>query len=381
MRDDLLKEELMRYAHDGAEHAFQPGAADIRRRGRRHYQRVAALAVAGVVAAGGIALGLGLRRTAAVPIVNQPRPPVTVTPPTAAPPESFVTVIHGGAGADSGDLAVVSTATGKLLRSLAPATDTTFTVSRDRRWAYFQSSTASRGIYRVPYAGGTATKVSGTAESPGLAVSPDGSRLAWEASAGNRPALRVRDLARGSERVLPVPGPLSGPRVINRGSWTWSPDGRQLAVLVVHGISSGYVELTTVDVATGTWRHRFNFDAGHGGRVECCEAIDWPAGSRRITVVGALYGGGTVRGHQLLYADPATGTVMAGPVLLRGDNSSFGPGFDFDPSGRYVLYGTQDDHSVSTWWWSGGKPVLVKRIEIGGQVPADVAGAYVGGAW
>jgi hypothetical protein len=98
-------------------------------------------------------------------------------------------------------------------------------------------------------------------------------------------------------------------------------------------------------------------------------------------VVGALYGGGTVRGHQLLYADPATGTVTAGPVLLRGDNSSFGPGFDFDPSGRYVLYGTQDDHSVSTWWWSGGKPVLVKRIEIGGQVPADVAGAYVGGAW
>jgi hypothetical protein len=28
-----------------------------------------------------------------------------------------------------------------------------------------------------------------------------------------------------------------------------------------------------------------------------------------------------------------------------------------------------------------GKPVLVKRIELGDQVPADVAGAYVGGGW
>jgi hypothetical protein len=37
---------------------------------------------------------------------------------------------------------------------------------------------------------------------------------------------------------------------------------------------------------------------------------------------------------------------------------------------------------VSTWWWSpGGKPVLVKRIELGDQAPAFVRGAYVGGNW
>jgi hypothetical protein len=51
-------------------------------------------------------------------------PPVTdplpqVVPPTtvhAGPPQSFVTVVSGGIGADSSDLAVVSTATGKIIR-------------------------------------------------------------------------------------------------------------------------------------------------------------------------------------------------------------------------------------------------------------------------
>ena len=378
MRDEQLKEQLMSYARDGAEQAFQPGAADLRRRARRHYRRLAALTVTGVLAAGGIGLGLG--RTGSIPTVNRPRPPATVAPKPAAPPDSFVTVISGGAGADSGDLAVVSTATGEMVRSLAPATSYSFTVTGDRRWVYFQSSSPSQGIYRVPYAGGPATKVTGTDESSTVAVSPDGSTLAWEATSGNRPALRLRDLAGGRERVLPVPGPLSGPRAISRGSWTWSPDSRQLAVLVTHGISTGYVELLTVDVATGTWRHRFNFDAGHGGGPDCCEAIAWPAGSRRLAVVRAAYGdGGVVRSHRLQYVDPSTGATANGPVLAGRDVTFYPP--DFDPSGRYLLFGLQDTHSVSTWWSSGGKPVRIKRVEIGGQVPARVAGAYLAGAW
>ena len=155
----------------------------------------------GVLAAGGIGLGLGLRRAGSVPTVNPPNPPVTIDPRPAAPPDSFVTVISGGAGADSGDLAVVSTATGEMVRPLAPVASTSpfFTVTGDRRWVYFPSTTPSPGIYRVPYAGGPATKVTGITEPAVLAVSPDGSRLGWEVMAGNRPALRVRDLARGSE--------------------------------------------------------------------------------------------------------------------------------------------------------------------------------------
>ena len=383
MRDEQLKEQLMGYARDGAEQAFQPGAAGIRRRARRHYRRLAALTVTGLLAAGGIGLGLGLglHSAGSLPTVHQPRPPVTVAPRPAGPPDSFVTVVAGGAGADSGDLAVVSTKTGRMLRSLAPAAGTTFTVTKDRRWVYFASSWPTQGIYRVPYAGGAATKVTDTAESTELAVSPDGSKLAWEVRSGHRPALRVRDLDGGSERVLPVPGPLSGPRITSRGNWTWSPDGRQLAVQVLHGISSGYQELMTVDVATGTWRHRFNFDARHGGGPDCCEVIDWPAGSRWIAVVRAVYGdGGRVQSHRLLYLDPATGATRLGPVLA-GRDATFGSQLDFDPSGRYLLFGLQDTHSVSTWWSGGGKPVLVKRIEIGDQVPAAVAGAYDGGDW
>jgi hypothetical protein len=383
MRDEQLKEQLMSYARDGAEQAFQPGAAGIRRRARRHYRRLAALTVTGLLAAGGIGLGLGLglHSAGSVPTVHQPRPPVTVAPRPAGPPDSFVTVVAGGAGADSGDLAVVSTKTGRTLRSLAPAAGTTFTVTKDRRWVYFASSWPTQGIYRVPYAGGAATKVTDTAESTELAVSPDGSKLAWEVHAGRRPALRVRDLDGGSERVLPVPGPLSGPRITSRGNWTWSPDGRQLAVQVLHGISSGYQELMTVDVATGTWRHRFNFDARHGGGPECCEAIAWPAGSRRLAAVRAVYGdGGVVRAHQLLRIDPATGASTPGPVLA-GQDLSFHPHLDVDPSGRYLLFSVQGPRSVSTWWWSDGKPVLIKRTTIGGQAPADVRGAYTAGDW
>jgi hypothetical protein len=55
MRDDLLKEQLMSYARTAADGAAQPGAAAIRRRTRRHYRRVAALTVAGVL----LVVGLG----------------------------------------------------------------------------------------------------------------------------------------------------------------------------------------------------------------------------------------------------------------------------------------------------------------------------------
>ena len=62
MRDDLLKEQLMSYARPAADEAAQPDAAAIRRRARRHYRRVAAVTVAGVLLVVGLGVGLGLRR-------------------------------------------------------------------------------------------------------------------------------------------------------------------------------------------------------------------------------------------------------------------------------------------------------------------------------
>jgi hypothetical protein len=135
----------------------------------RRQRRLAALTVAGVLAVGGIGLGLGLRRAGTDPPAAQPSPRAAVAPRPAAPPDSFVTLVSGGAGADGGDLAVVSAATGEPLRSLAPLPNTSplNTVTRDRRWVYFPATTPSPGIYRVPYGGGPATKVTGSPRWPG----------------------------------------------------------------------------------------------------------------------------------------------------------------------------------------------------------------------
>ena len=383
MRDDLLKEQLMSYARDAAEVSSQPGAEEIHRRARRHYRRLAALTVSGALLAGGVAVGVGLDRAGSAPTVDQPRPQVTAAPPRVAPPESFVAWVHGGAGADSGELAVVSTATGETIRSLVPHSSPDYAVSQDRRWVYFRSSFAPRELHRVPLAGGRAERVTANGgESGDLAVSPDGSKLAWEAQSGNRPALRVRDLARGTERLLPVPGPLTGPEAITRGHWAWSPDGRQIAVAVLHGIDRGYTELKTVEVARGRWRHRFNFDTRHSG-IEGFVAMRWPAGSRHLAIVRAEVAGDPAtprRTYRLVYVDPATGAATPGAVLASGRDLTLHPA-DFDPSGRYLLFGLQDTHTVSTWWSRGGRPVRVKLIEIGNEAPAGVAGAYVGGEW
>jgi hypothetical protein len=99
VREDLLKRQLMKYASQGADAADQPGAGDIRRRGRRHYRRVAALTATGVLLAAGLGIGLGLRGGSTTPTVNQPKPPATnlgpsptkppvSTPPTIPPPTS-----------------------------------------------------------------------------------------------------------------------------------------------------------------------------------------------------------------------------------------------------------------------------------------------------
>ncbi len=163
----------------------------------------------------GAAVGFGLRGSASIPTVNRPRPPVTSPVPNplprVAPPRSFVTVIEGGPGADSSDLAVVSTETGESIRSLAPATTHAYSVSQDRAWVYFLSNSPSQGIYRVPYDGGTVEKVTDTAESSVLAVSPDGSKVVWEVVSGNRSGLRVRDLVKGTEHLLLLPGPAAAP--------------------------------------------------------------------------------------------------------------------------------------------------------------------------
>ena len=384
MRDDLIKEQLMGYADDGAREALQPGTAEILRPARRRWRRAAALSLTGVVLVAGLAVGFGLRGAASVPTVDQPRPPVTNPVPKLAAPKSFVTVIEGGQGADSSDLAVVSAATGERIRSLAPATSLAYSVSQDRAWVYFESNSPSQGIYRVPYGGGTVEKVTDNAESSKIAVSPDGSKLVWEVVSGNRPGLRVRDLIKGTEHPLPIPGPLTGPDAINRGSWVWSPDSRHVAMLVTRGVSDVHTGLEMVDVVTGRWRHMFDFDGRHGRLRECCGAMAWPAGSQRIVFVqGSLADPAhpdSPRENRLAYVDPMTGAATPGITLPSGPTLDLWP-LDFDPTGRFMLFGMQSTDSVSTWWSGDGKQVKVNETRIGDHVPAEVAGAFLGGQW
>jgi hypothetical protein len=111
----------------------------------------------------------------------------------------------------------------------------------------------------------------------------------------------------------------------------------------------------------------------------------WPAGGRGIALVRTTVDPGSNPGdpsltYRLVYVNPTTGAATPGVVLAAGRSVYPWP-LDFDASGRYVLYGLQDTNTVSTWWSKGGEPVRVKRIELGNQVPAEVAEAYVGGDW
>jgi hypothetical protein len=420
MRDDLLKEELMSYARSAAEAASQPGAAAIHRRARRHYQRVAALTVAGAVAAVGLGVGLGLRRDQATPTVDQPSPPVTspapgVKPPAtpavpapagkphppttgpvaARPPASFVTLV-GPADFASGPsrVAVVSTSTGKVVRYLtgpAPAgTDLGRpALSPDRAWVYYSLTaatgtpgTARAGTYRVPFAGGPATKLTGTA-SGGLAVSPDGSKLLLESPVASpwRYGLAVLDLASGKERFMAFPFRQAG----DIFGYAWSPDSRQVAVVRGPVLDSETfpVQLFLLDVASGRWRTAVSFDAGGPVPEPGQGELAWPA-PRRVTFVARFAGSDTTPGtYRLVGVDPGTGRRTPGPVLSRDPNgtSRVAPGLlDLDASGRYLLYGTAWVR-VSTWRLdtSGrGGPVRISQFN---ALDPEETHAYESGAW
>jgi hypothetical protein len=411
MRDDLLKEQLMSYARDGAEQAFQPGAADIRRRARRHYQRLAALTVTGVLLAGGIGLGLGLRRAGSVPIVHQPQPPVTspapqVVPPSSAPPtttphpttttgavharppSSFVTLVGptNPSASQAPRVAVVSTSTGKVIRYLsgplpADASVSRPVVSADRVWVYYTVSAGGGPpqTYRVPLAGGPAAKVAETAGG-NLVVSPDGSKLLFDARQAprGRYGFTIWDLARGAERFIPFPFPQAG----DVFGYAWSPDGRQVALVrgAVHDNEKVPTQLFLLDVASGSWRVAVTFDANRGPVPQWSRLnVAWPA-PRRLAFVARIADSDKLPGkYQLVYVDPRTGKLTPSVVLASDPNTSSRVEvnfLDFDAGGRYLIYGTARIR-LSTWWFGGKAPVKVSQF----SAFDNTSRAYTGGNW
>jgi hypothetical protein len=412
MREDLLKEQLMSYARDGAEAAFQPGAAAIHRRARRHYQRVAALTVAGVLVAVGLGVGIGLRRDHTTPTVDQPGPPVTspapdVKPPApatrpdpptttgtvaAGPPPSFVTLVGPVNPSDTrpARVAVVSTTTGKVTRYLtgpAPARTSLQrpALSPDRAWVYYSlSGTAGKaGTYRVPFGGGAATKVTGTTGQT-LAVSPDGSKLLLDARSETRGryGLVVLDLTSGRERFLAFPFPQAGEVF----GYAWSPDSRQVA-LVRGPLFDGDrfpAQLFLLDVADGRWRTAVSFDP-RGPVPEFAELnLAWPA-PRRVVFIARFADSDAVPGrYRLVEVDPRTGNLTPGAAALATDPS---PGrrvtprfIDFDAGGRYLLYGVDGLSLVTRWVDTSGRQAPVKVGQFNALSDKET-GAYEAGVW
>jgi hypothetical protein len=411
MREDLLKEQLMSYARSAAEAASQPGAAAIHRRARRHYRRVAALTVAGVLAAAGLGVGIGLGRDHPTPTVDQPSPPVTspapdvkppaTTPPpgttphpatttgtvAAGPPSGFVTLV--GPINQPERVAVVSTSTGRVVRYLTgpPPAGTAAgrpALSPDRAFVYYSLSGSGprTGTYRVPFAGGPATRVTRTV-GWGLAVSPDGSKLLLDARGqpGWRYGLVVLDLAGGRERFLAFPFPQRG----DIFGYAWSPDGRQVAV--VRGpVTDGDppAQLFVLDVAGGHWRMVTRFGAP-GPVPEFAERnLAWPA-PRKVVFVARFAASDSVPGrYRLVEADPRTGGLTPRPTVLVTDPSAgrrVTPRYiDLDPGGRYLLYGI-DGLSLTTRWVDlTGKrpPVMVGRFD---ALSTSERHAYEAGDW
>jgi hypothetical protein len=411
MREDLLKEQLMRYARDGTEQAFQPGPAEIRRRARRHYRRLAALSVSGVLLAAGLGIGLGLYGRGATPTVQQPQPPVTspapqVVPPSTAPttkphptattgavhtgpPSSFVTLVGppNPSASQAPRVGVVSTSTGKVIRYLSGAPVAGASVARpvvstDHRWVYYTVSAGSGPpqTYRVPFAGGPTTKVAETAGG-NLVVSPDGSKLLFDArvAPGGRYGFTIRDLARGAERFIPFPFPQAG----DVFGYAWSPDSRQVALVrgAVLDNERFPTQLFLLDVATGRWQPAVTFDANHGPAPEVGHLnVAWPA-ARRLAFVARIAGSGTVPGkHQLVYVDPQTGKLTPSVVLASDPNNLSRVEvnlLDFDASGRSLIYAVEGIQ-VSTWWFGGRAPVRVSQFA---ALSTDVNRAYKGGNW
>jgi Tol biopolymer transport system component len=352
MPDDQLKEQLKGYAGHGADQAFQPDPGRIRRRARRHYQRVAALTVAGAL----LVVGLGVRWASTAPTLNRPsvtsQPSVTPTTgaPRAGPPASFVTLVGKR-------IAVVSTSTGKVLRLLTSANNPNLpgevVLSEDRQWVYFArvvwcSPPGLAGLYRVPFAGGPVTRV--THSNLGrFAVSPDGSKLIYQSfrcpdqTDGD---LMLRDLATGTERRLPFARP-------SLGGIAWGPNNRQVAMLLAAPDPGA---LWVLDTTTGQARQVRMAPP----QILQPIALKWPAGSRQIVI--ALYSnpGGSNTQAQVLYVDPATG-AQSSLVLSRGPDAGLCC-LDVDASGQYLIYVlTSRSGTMTIWWYGDGKPVRLTR--------------------
>jgi hypothetical protein len=404
MHEDPLKEQLTSYARAGAEKAFQPGATEIYRRARRHYQRVAALSATGMLLATGIGVGLGLHGRGAPPTVNQPKPPPTspapavtsMTATTRAPATTPSTTRADASGTGKvpgtfvaghgGRVAVISTATGRIVRTLwAPppggTVDERYAVglSPDRATVYFSldgdlvaNACDQAGIFRVPFDGGQATKVVADENAVGpITTSADGSKLAYKVSpcpsTPGRIDIVLRDVTGALLHRWSGMPPLD-PESVETRAVSLSPDGRRLAVTLFRNLSPVGVRVLDAEVGTSVTDGRLIQAPDRGcGLVN---AAFEPRTGRLAAFERCLPKGGSPPRFKLLYLDPVSGRLLSRSFAFddpfRGDLGL--PTMDFDQTGRHLLYAVRSADpadsepqprrpGVGTWRQDGGPPV------------------------
>jgi hypothetical protein len=383
MRDDLLKEQLTSYARTAADAAAQPDAAAIHRRARRHYRRVAALTVAGVLLAVGLGVGLGLGRGDGTPTVDQPRPMPTLTRPAPVPSTAPATSRLPGTfvGDLGGRVVVVSTRTGKVVRTLYgphPFGTDSYTVgtSPDQTTVYFShyggDPCAEPGVFRVPAAGGRPVRVvDGENPESMIKVSADGSRLAYVStpcpSTGQLDVV-VRDAAGRLVRRWPAASAGAG---LSLDGVSLSPDGRRVAVGVTNQelILVG-VRLLDVDRDRSIADGRLIKAPDPG-----CDLVvaEFQPRTGRLAAfercVRTVSGGIARERFRLVYLDPGSGRQLSRSFAFNDPGNDMSvSSLDFDQSGRHLLYqvgsANPTDYErprpvTGTWRWSGDRPVRI----------------------
>jgi Tol biopolymer transport system component len=341
--DNHLKQQLARVAEHGAEVARPPEPAAIRRRGwMRRWRRAAVAAAAACALTGGLV------------VAGTDRPPEPAGParPIGTAPASFLAAVGGR-------VAVVSTASGKVVRYLTetPAGQGQFffALSEDRDTVWFSDVDVCgrSGIYRVSYQGGAAVRVDRSANAEALTVSQDGSKLVYRPLGchGGSPAFAVLDLRTGKTRMWAYSqrGEVLGPM-------TWSPDGRHLAYIEFYGNG---------ELRTRAW---LLDTTGPGKSLAASRPL--PPPDKGCQIRGLAWQPGTGRlaisetcptTHQLVVVNRPGGKVLSRPLRV---DQPFGE-LHFDPSGRHLLYATGAPGTPfsarSTWRWDGTRAVEIGR--------------------
>lgn len=353
----------------------------------------AAAAVVALVLGSVLATG-GFGRTAARPGITSP------TPDSSAPPEFYLTLWPPPDHPGTSVLQVHRTSDGTLTGSMpfpglmlqegyltADASDREFYVAS---WPSCTSAVPVSRFYRITITGSgqisgyhaVGVPVSGIVNA--LAVSPDGSRMAYAIQSTERcvnppfkepspSAVHIMDLATGSVRTWQNTVRTATPtRILELANGlSWTPDGRTLVVNYIWsaGDSPGRWQENVAVLALDTTSSGGSIQAhsrlllhASPGCVTCLvDALAGPGSSLTVSevqtagsnprlkrVVLVQLGGG--QRDRVLFSSPVTDSsqVLSEPAIFA------------DPSGRYLIIWPLTDMSGQAWttvsagWISGG---------------------------